>query len=385
MAERVWSVWAGRRYRYDQAPFLVYLEITRACDLVCRHCRAEAIPWRHPEELSTSEVRGLLEDLGRFPRRPHLVITGGDPLKRPDLWEILATARALGQPVSLTPSTTPTLTPAVIARLRATGLASLALSLDGATPAVHEAIRGVEGSFRWAQTALTAALACGLKVQVNTLVCRETVADLPALSHFLRPLPILRWSLFFLIRTGRGRMMQEVAPTAAEDLMAWLLDRGAAAPFAIKVTEAPHYRRLAIQRSQGGEPSRPLSPALRRGFGVRDGNGVVFVSHRGEVYPSGFLPVPVGTIRRQSLVTIYQSAPLLQALRRPDGFTGKCGRCLFREVCGGSRARAFAATGNPLASDPLCPYQPPRAPAMAAVSDPVVHATDQCSSAHASA
>jgi radical SAM protein len=365
MAERVWPVWEGRRYLYDRAPFLVYLEITRACDLACRHCRAEAIPWRHPEELSTTEVRGLLEDLGRFPRRPHLVITGGDPLKRPDLWEILATARALGQPVSLTPSTTPTLTPAVIERLRTVGLASLALSLDGATPATHEAIRGVEGSFRWAQTALAAALETGLKVQINTLVCRETMADLPALYGFLRSRPILRWSLFFLIRTGRGRVMQEVAPTEAEDLMAWLLDLGEEAHFEIKVTEAHHYRRLAIQRSQSGESPRPLSPAIRRGFGVRDGNGVVFISHRGDVYPSGFLPIPVGNIRRQSLVTIYQSAPLLQALRRPDGFYGKCGRCLFREVCGGSRARAFAATGNPLASDPLCPYQPPRDAALA--------------------
>ncbi len=352
-------LWDGRRYVFAEAPVLVYLELTRACDLACRHCRAEAIPHRHPLELSTAEVVGLIADLGRFRRRPHLVLTGGDPLKRPDLFEILAEARRLGQPVSVTPSGTYGLTPAVIGRLRDAGVASLALSLDGSDPAHHDGIRGVAGSFSWTYRALRAALDAGLPVQVNTLVCRETAEDLPRIYELLSGLPIVRWSLFFLIRVGRGRVMRELPPAEAERLLGRLLDLSREAPFEVKLTEAHHYRRIAVQRAQAaGRVEDVVRSPVGRGFGIRDGNGIVFVSHIGNVFPSGFLPVRVGNVRQASLVDLYRDAPLLRALRNPDGFYGKCGRCEFREICGGSRARANALTANPLASDPLCPYRP---------------------------
>ncbi len=358
---RLFPLWDGRRYVFAEAPVLVYLELTRACDLACRHCRAEAIPHRHPLELTTAEVVNLIADLGSFPRRPHLVLTGGDPLKRPDLFEILAEARRLGQPVSVTPSGTYGLTPAVVGRLRDAGVASLALSLDGSDPAHHDGIRGVPGSFAWTARALRAALEAGLAVQVNTLVCRETVDDLPRIYDFLSRLPIVRWSLFFLIRVGRGRVMRELSPAQAEQLMGRLLDLSRTAPFEVKLTEAHHYRRIAIQRARAaGRIEEVVRSPVGRGFGIRDGNGIVFVSHIGNVFPSGFLPVRVGNVRQTSLVDLYREAPLLRALRNPDSFYGKCGRCEFREVCGGSRARAYALTGNPLASDPLCPYRPGR-------------------------
>jgi radical SAM protein len=359
---RAFPLWDGRRYVFAEAPVLIYLELTRACDLACRHCRAEAIPNRHPLELSTAEVASLIADLGRFPRRPHLVLTGGDPLKRPDLFEILAEARRLGQPVSVTPSGTYALTPAVVGRLREAGVASLALSLDGSDPAHHDGIRGVPGSFAWTVRALRAAVDTGLPVQVNTLVCRETVDDLPRIYGFLTGFPIVRWSLFFLIRVGRGRVMTELSPARAEELMGRLLVLSRTAPFEVKLTEAHHYRRLAIQRAQvAGRVEEVVQSPVGRGFGIRDGNGIVFVSHIGNVFPSGFLPVRVGNVRQASIVDLYREAPLLRALRNPDGFYGKCGRCEFREICGGSRARAYALTGNPLASDPLCPYRPGRA------------------------
>ncbi len=356
---REFPLWDGRRYVFAEAPVLVYLELTRACDLACRHCRAEAIPYRHPLELSTAEVVGLIADLARFHRRPHLVLTGGDPLKRPDLFEILAEAQRLGQPVSVTPSGTYGLTPAVIGRLRDAGVASLALSLDGSDPAHHDGIRGVPGSFGWTERALRAALEAGLPVQVNTLVCQETADDLPRIYDFLSRFPIVRWSLFFLIRVGRGQVMRELSPAEAERLMGWLLDLSREAPFEIKPTEALHYRRIAVQRAQAaGRVEAVIRSPVGRGFGIRDGNGIIFVSHIGDVFPSGFLPVQAGNVRHASLVDLYRDAPLLRALRDPDRFYGKCGRCEFREICGGSRARAYAWTGNPLASDPLCPYRP---------------------------
>ncbi len=234
------------------------------------------MPYRHPLELGTAEVAGVLAELSRFPRRPHLVLTGGDPLKRPDLFEILAEAQRIGQPVSLTPSGTYNLTPAVVKRLKEAGIASLALSLDGSDGATHDGIRGVPGSFRWTMRALVAALDVGLPVQINTLVCRETVNDLVRIHRLLQPLPVLRWSLFFLIRTGRGHVMQELSPNEAETLLHRLLDLGQETPFEIKVTEAHHYRRIAVQRAHAQSTVETLKASpVARGFGIRDGNGIV--------------------------------------------------------------------------------------------------------------
>jgi radical SAM protein len=351
---------------FDRAPMLVYWEMTQACDLACRHCRAEAMPDRDPDELTTAEARALLRQVLDFgPPLPHVVFTGGDPLKRPDLYALIAYAREIGIGASLAPAGTPLLTREAIARLREAGVQSMSLSLDGSTAERHDAFRGVPGCFRTTMDAVRWIGEAGLPLQINTLVTDETAEDLPAIYELLTGLPIERWSLFFLISVGRGVALREPDPHTAERLMAWLYDLMAMAPFAIKTTEAPHFRRVALERMRaaGWDGARIRRSSVGRGFGIRDGNGIMFVSRTGDITPSGFLPLVAGNVRRTHLVEIYRSSPLFVALRDVSRFTGRCGRCEYKLICGGSRARAFAHTGDVLASDPLCPYVPPLPPA----------------------
>lgn len=351
-----------RRYVFHRAPFLVYWELTRACDLACQHCRAEAVPERHPLELSTEEGRLLLRDAVRFGSPlPHWVLTGGDPFKRPDLFTLVEEARSLGFGVSLAPSATPLVTREAVRELARSGVQAIALSLDGATAEQHDALRGIPGCFELTLRLAHVVREEGIDLQVNTLVTGATAGDLSPLYELVRRLDVVRWSLFFLIRVGRGRLLEEVSPERAEALCHWLLDLTRRSPFAIKTTEAPHYRRVALVRmlQEGMSLAEVVQSPVGRGFGVRDGNGIVFVSHMGEVYPSGFLPLRVGNVRRASLVELYRSSELMVRLRDTNQLRGKCGRCPFRDICGGSRARAYAHTGDPLGSDPLCPYEPP--------------------------
>ncbi len=220
----------------------------------------------------------------------------------------------------------------------------------------HDALRGVPGSFDGTIAAARRARALGIPLQVNTLVCTETRDDLPAMLALVSELGVTRWSLFFLVPVGRGRILPMLSPDEAEAVLEWLAAVAERVPFAIKTTEAPFYRRVVLQRQglAGGE----TASTRRSGFGVRDGNGIVFVSHTGDIYPAGFLPLAAGNVRSANIVDVYRNHPLFLALRDPDRFRGKCGQCEFRFVCGGSRSRAYAVTGDPLESDPLCPYQP---------------------------
>jgi radical SAM protein len=340
---------------------MLYWEITRACDLACTHCRAEAVRHRDPHELHTAAAAAFLQQITEFGEPfPHLVITGGDPLKRPDLVDLVAEARRLRLPVSLAPSATPLLTPARLEQLRGAGITGLSLSLDGATAARHDAVRGVAGTFERTIALARAAAALALPLQVNTLVSATTLAELPALYRLLCTLRVHRWSLFLLIAVGRGRVLRGITPVEAETLCHWAFARAQEASFAVAVTEAPFYRRVAVQRMRrAGMSDRAVAATpVGRAFGIRDGNGVAFVSHTGDVQPSGFLPVRAGNVRGDSLVRLYRHAPVFVRLRDPDAFRGKCGYCPFRQLCGGSRARAFAHTGDYLGSDPLCAYEP---------------------------
>ncbi len=331
----------------------VYWEITRACGLACRHCRAEATPSADPEELSPAEGRALLDHLAGFgDPKPHVILTGGDPLERADLWDLVRYARSRGLLVSVSPSATPKLTPEVIHRFKSESVEAISLSIDCATAERHDAIRGVPGCFDRTLAAAHAAADAKLMVQVNTLVSAETLADLPAVHDLVVRLRAARWSLFFLVSVGRGTVLQAIEPDEAERLLGWLaeLPRGDGLPV-VTTTEAPHFRRIVL-----GKRNLPVVAAARSGFGVRDGNGVMFISHRGEVSPSGFLPLSAGNVRDESPVDIYRSAPLFQSLRKATDFGGRCGVCAFHAVCGGSRARAWSATGDPLAEDPLCTY-----------------------------
>ncbi|HEX7958802.1 MAG TPA: TIGR04053 family radical SAM/SPASM domain-containing protein [Terriglobales bacterium] len=355
---------------YAQNPLLVYWETTRACALACRHCRAEAMPCADPKQLTHLESVGLLYQILAFgDPLPHLILTGGDPLERPDLYDLIDDARALGIGVSITPSATHRLTPNALLRLKEHGIESIGLSLDGSNAARHDGIRNVPGCFDATVQAAKAASVLDLPVQINTLVAEETADDLPAIYDVVKELNIMRWSLFFLIAVGRGKTLNEVAPEHAERLMEWVYDLSQVAPFAIKTTEAPSYRRVALNQMRKEQVPSRSSQNLRRGFGIRDGNGIVFVSNTGDVYPAGFLPLSAGNIRTTQLANIYRDSELFQKLRRPDQFTGKCGVCEYRVICGGSRARAFAHTGDALSSDPLCVYEPKVVPHFRVVAE----------------
>jgi len=352
-----------KQFVYAAAPRLVYWEATQSCAMACTHCRAAAIPERSPWELTTGEARDLLRQIAAFggDPLPHLVITGGDPLQRPDLFDLIAYGRELGLSISITPAGTAALTPATISQLHAAGVSSIALSLDGSTPAQHDAFRGVAGSFAWTQAGAQAIVAREIPLQVNTLVSAQTLDDIPRIYAEVRTWGITRWALFFLIATGRGEKLAEVTPAQSEQLLNWVgqIARDPATPFMIKTTEAHHYRRIMVQKLRRRLPEDAiLSTPAGRGFGIRDGNGIVFISHAGQVFPSGFLPLGAGNVRKTPLADLYRNSDLFRSLRDPDQLQGKCGVCAFRALCGGSRARAYAATGDPLASDPLCPYQP---------------------------
>ncbi|HXG16856.1 MAG TPA: TIGR04053 family radical SAM/SPASM domain-containing protein [Calidithermus sp.] len=350
---------------FDRAPFIVIWETTRACALACVHCRADAILHRHPDELTTAEGRQLIDRVRAFGDPPPLlVLTGGDPLRRPDIADLVAWGTARGLSVSLTPSGTGAATEARLRALRDAGLARLAVSLDGADEAAHDTFRGVRGSHRHTMRILERARALGLPVQINTTVSRQTVGDLPALARQVEATGAVLWALFFLIPVGRARAAAALSAGEIEQVLEWLAGLAPDVPFAVKTTEAPHYHRVLAQRapsrghgSVAGLPAR-ADRIGRAGRAVTDGNGVVFVDHLGEICPSGFLPLSAGNVRRDDLVAVYRQSPLFQALRDPGRLGGRCGRCEYRAVCGGSRARAFAATGDPLAEDPGCAWEP---------------------------
>lgn len=355
------SISHGSARDYSMDPALVYWEMTRACSLACRHCRAEAIPLPQEWELTFAESKSLLLQIAGFDEPlPHVVLTGGDPLERADLYDLIDEARRLRLSVSITPSATPKLTSTVIEKLKDHGVESLGLSLDGSNAVRHDAVRGIEGCFNRTIGAIKTAGEQALPIQVNTLVSQETVEDLPQIYELLKTLPIGCWSLFFLISVGRGKLLQPLDRDEGERCLEWIYDLSQAAPFRIKTTEAPSYRRVALDRmkKEGRTAQEIQQSSVYRGFEIRDGHGVVFISNQGDIYPSGFLPLKAGNVRSDHLVDIYRHSPVFRALHNPSEFRGKCGRCEWSRICGGSRARAFAFSGDSLSSDPFCPYEP---------------------------
>ena len=348
---------------FARAPFIVIWEVTRACALACLHCRACAIPQRHPHELTTGEGFGLIDQVRAFGDPPPLfVLTGGDPMRRPDLAELVRYASDAGLSVALTPSGTAAVTRKRLEELQAAGLKRIAVSLDGPDPDTHDAFRRVRGSYAWTMKIIEAVTDLGIPLQINTTIGRITYPHLEAMIERVRDLPITLWAVFFLIATGRGAALEQIDAEECERVLQVLYDLAPAVPFGIKTTEAPHFHRLAAQRarlqSSGVEPAAAPPHQPRAGRSVTDGNGFVFIDHIGQICPSGFLPMVCGSARTESLVRVYREHSLFVHLRDIDAFEGKCGRCEYRHVCGGSRARAYAASGSPFASDPLCAYEP---------------------------
>lgn len=340
---------------FAHAPFIVIWEITRACGLACAHCRAEALSKRDASELSTAEGFALLDQVRAEFGTPLVVLTGGDPLERPDLLDLIRYGRGLGLRMALTPSATPRLTPDAIAALAGAGVCRLAISLDGADAASHDGFRRVPGTFARSLAALKTARALGLETQINTTVWRGNRAQLRAIAEIAALHKVALWSVFFLVPTGRAVPGQLLSPAEHERVFRQLADLSVdpALGLTLKTTAGQPYYRVLAQRGLG------RGGGLRSPMAVNDGNGFVFVSHTGDISPSGFLPLVAGNVRHDPLAGIYRHHQLFTSLRDPDRFIGKCGRCAFNRVCGGSRSRAWALTGNPLASDPTCVYQPP--------------------------
>lgn len=373
-------------YDVNVRPFMIIWETTHACDLACRHCRAQAIPEHDPLSLNFEEAKRLLEQVESFGRpRPIFIFTGGDPFKRADLFDLLSYGNELGLVMAVSPSGTPLLNEANLRRVKEHGGKAISLSIDGSTPERHDDFRQVPGSFDLTTQGWQTARSIGLKLQLNTTVTRYNLHDLPNIFRLVLDYGAMTWSLFFLVPTGRGKAEDEVSPAEYEAVMHFLYD--CSKYISAKTTEGHHYKRVVLQRAILDEKGLPLEDyfdlhpvyyqlraamekivaeynlqpkesIVRTPMHINAGNGFVFISRRGDVFPSGFMPVSVGNIRDKSLVDLYRESPLFQDLRNPDKFEGRCGLCEFVGVCGGSRSRAYALTGDPLAEEPFCTYEP---------------------------
>ena len=370
---------------FNQRPFTVVWETTRACDLACVHCRAEANPRRSADELMFEEAQALVQSVKAFGTPyPLFILTGGDPAKRPDIFDIISYARAEGLRVAMTPSATPLITRAAIQRFARAGLVRLAVSLDGKDAASHDGFRGVPGSFNHTLRILDWCAEFGLETQIHTTVTRHVLDDLPAIADLIASRGIKLWALFLLIAVGRAARPEvrrlNLNGLQFEALFHWMYELTQSVPFDVTPREGYHYRRILLQRRAselgigiedllGKAETNRWSPTdiassaratriVRAPLGVNDGKGILFVSHRGDVQPSGFLNLVGGNIRSQTLAEIYRTSKTFVELRDYTALKGKCGVCEFKSICGGSRARAFAVSGDPMCSDPYCIYQP---------------------------
>jgi radical SAM protein len=370
---------------FNQRPFTVVWETTRACDLACVHCRAEANPQRSAAELSFEEAQELVYAIKAFGKPyPLFILTGGDPAKRTDIFDIIAYARAEGLRVAMTPSATPLITRDAVRRFADAGLVRLALSLDGKDALTHDSFRGIAGSFNRTLDILDWCREFGLETQIHTTVTRHVLDDLPAIAEMIGQRGIKLWALFLLIAVGRAARLEirrlNVNARQFESLFHWLYDLTKSAPFDVTPREGYHYRRVLLQRraAELGVTAEDLlvnaekkewtptelasstqaTRIVRAPLGVNDGKGIVFVSHQGDVQPSGFLNLIGGNVRRESLTDIYRNSPVFLRVRDYSLIKGKCGVCEFKNICGGSRSRAYAITGDSMRSDPYCVYQP---------------------------
>jgi radical SAM protein len=376
------SIPARGGLNFDETPFLAIWEVTQSCDLACKHCRAAAQPIAHPDQLSTDEGKALIDQIARM-QVPIFIFTGGDPLKRPDLYDLIRYGAEKGVKIAVTPSATPLLTREAIFKMKEAGVVRLGISLDGSTPEIHDKFRGLSGA--WARTILAIEWAneAGIPIQVHTTISRHNALDLDNLCALFEKQAIVMWNVFFLVPVGRGQLNDLLSGEEFEQVFGKIYELSHRVSFQIKTTEAMHYRRYLLQHNleerrmgHGGahphakaavaveyEPGAPTADAQARNRGwatrrVNDGKGFMFISHVGNVYPSGFLPIHAGNIRETPLGEIYRNAPIFKALRDTSRLEGKCGACEYKEICGGSRARAYALTGDPLAQEPCCIYQP---------------------------
>ncbi len=358
------------KFDFNKSPFIVFWEVTQACDLACRHCRAVAMPDPHPRELSTEEGKRLIDRVAEFEIAPILIFTGGDPLKRDDIYELIEYGVGKQLRVAMSPSGTPLVTKDRLKRLFDAGLRRVSFSLEGSNRYIHDSFRGVKGSFDYTINGIKWAVEVGITVQVNTTITKWNYGDLENMAEFISKFDVVMWDLFFLVPTGRATLWDMISPSQFEEAFERIYAISQKYSFTVKTTAATHYRRFQIQQME--KSGRSVTPADVKGAfrgegnphhagfttGVTDGRGIMFISKTGDIFPSGFLPVRAGNVREDDLIEVYQKSEIFTDLRDPSRLKGKCGQCSFKEICGGSRARAYGITGDYLAEEPYCIHVP---------------------------
>ena len=362
------------RGQFESRPLLVFWEMTKACGLACQHCRACAQLEPGPDELTTSEGFSLIDDLAEIGRpRPILILTGGDCLQRDDVVEIARYAQSRLVPVAISPSVTSRLTAQVLDQLRSCGVHSASLSLDGSSAKTHDALRGIPGHFDATLDAVRLLKRHGYTTQINTTVMSGNLLELADIAGTMVDYGVDVWEVFFLINIGRGSEVLESSAAENEDVCNFLVDASRYG-FTVRTVEAPFFRRIATQRKAHldeeiiPEPGplyrelhqrliarlgQPTAPVRTPSAATRDGKGIIFVATNGDIYPSGFMPYRLGNIREDRLVDVYCENAVLRDIRAAR-FEEPCGSCEFAQLCGGSRARAYAFSGDPLGADPGC-------------------------------
>jgi AdoMet-dependent heme synthase len=358
---------------FNENPYIVIWEVTRACQLKCVHCRADAQNKPDPLELTPEEGIKLIDQIYEM-NNPMLVFTGGDCMMREDLFDLAEYAIKKGMRVSMTPSATDNVTKEKMERAKKVGLSRWAFSLDGPTPEIHDHFRGTPGSFDLTIEKVRYLNELNMPLQLNTVISRYNYDYLEQMAELMKELKVVMWYIFLLVPTGRGQLDACLTPAEHEKVFRWLYELSKTAPYDIKTTAAQHYRRVVFQQKAKEnmvekskiryedtltkDMASVIDGLKRAPKGVNDGNGFVFISHTGDVMPSGLLPLVGGNVREKSLAEIYRNSPVFKDLRSPDKYKGKCGVCEFRYVCGGSRSRTYAVTGDYMGSEPFCVYIP---------------------------
>ncbi len=364
----------GRHIDFNMKPILIFWETTKACDLACKHCRASAITNALPDEMNVDQSINFINQIKDFgPPYPVLILTGGDIMKKNGLEIILQKTKELGIPVSMSPSATPLLNENAFEMMKRYGVKSLSLSLDGAKAETHDWLRGIDGTYERTIRLSKEIISRGFTLQINTAVFRRNVYELPYILKILIDNRIKTWEVFFLIKTGRGIDREDLNADEYEDVNNFL-EFASRYGIVIRTVESPIFRRIMFERQSseynGGQIYKSLVEKTKEILGgpsgkvmghtsnTRDGKGIIFVSHNGDVNPSGFLPLKLGNVKEKSIVEIYQNNEILRKLRDPSNFKGRCGACEYGDICGGSRSRAYSYYGDIFQEDPRCSYIP---------------------------
>jgi heme b synthase len=339
---------------------LVAWEVTRTCNLACIHCRAAAQDHPYENELTTEECFRVMDDIAAF-ASPILILTGGEPLLRPDIFEIAAYGSRKGFRMTMAVNGT-LLTTEMARQMIEAGIQRISISLDGSTPASHDSFRQVRGAFEGALQGIANARKVGLDFQINTTITQQNLHELPAIQELVVSLGAVAHHIFLLVPMGRGKDLAEQSISAKqyEKTLHWFYEQKDKVPLQLKATCAPHYYRILRQRAkaEGRDVNFQTFGLDAVSRGCLGGVGFSFISHVGQVQPCGYLELDCGNVREKPFSEIWKNSPVFLSLRNFEKYEGKCGRCRYVNVCGGCRARAFESTGNYLAAEPLCLYQP---------------------------